>query len=376
MNKYLLETITEEETRRFFALLDDPDCQAYVKECIGADLVDGVFDDRRDPQLTSRIKQRLAVRIQGDRRGKMVVYRRLIATAAAVLAVSVGIGIWWKGERPAAVKPPIAIKQDVPPGKEGAILTLADGTKIDLDSAGNGGVVQQGKTKVTKANGLLSYSGAGANETEILYNTITVPPAHQLQLSLSDGSKVWLNASSTLRFPTVFTGGKRVVELTGEAYFEVAHKPGQPFAVKVAGVQVQDIGTQFDIMAYTDEQTIRTTLVEGSARVVNGDKSVVLLPNDQADVTNGNIAVRQHADVEEAVAWKNGVFLFKGADLAYMLRQLGRWYNVGIVFEHDVPKGHIEADIPRSMNLSGVMAVLHTLGIPCKLEGDQLIIAG
>jgi transmembrane sensor len=382
LNKYLLETITEEETRQFFALLDDPDCQAYVMECIGEDLEEGGFDDRQDPRLTWRIKRRLAVRIQSDRRGKRVNlfrYRRLVGAAAAVLAISIGVGTWWKNQRPEtsfAGKQQVAKERDVPPGKEGAILTLADGTKIDLDSTGNGRVLQQGKTKITKVNGLLSYNGAGNAQAEILYNTITVPPAHQLELALSDGSRVWLNASSSLRFPTTFTGGERVVELTGEAYFEIAHQRGQTFAVKVGGMQVQDIGTQFDIMAYADEQSIRTTLVEGAARVVKGDRSVVLRPNDQVDVTKDNIAVRQNADVEEAVAWKNGIFLFKGTDLSYMFRQLGRWYNIAIVFPNEVPKGHIEADIPRTMNLSGVMEVLRQLGISCKLEGDKLIIAG
>jgi ferric-dicitrate binding protein FerR (iron transport regulator) len=382
LNKYLLETITGEETRQFFALLDDPDCRAFVMECIGEDLEEGVFEDREDPQLASRIKRRLAVRMESDRRSRTVRlpgYRRFVAAAAAILVISIGMGIWWKSQRPEtslAGRQQVAKKQDIPPGKAGAILTLADGTKIDLDSTGNGSVLQQGKMKITKLNGMLSYHGVANDQTEMMYNTITVPPAHQVELALSDGSRVWLNASSTLRFPSSFTGGERVVELTGEGYFEVAHKAGQPFAVKVAGMQVQDIGTQFDIMAYTDEPAIRTTVVEGSARVVNGGRSVVLRPNDQADVTKDNIAVRQNADVEEAVAWKNGVFLFKGTDLAYMLRQLGRWYNIAIVFPNEMPKGHIEADIPRTMNLSKTLEVLHQLGISCKLEGDKLIIAG
>lgn len=377
LNKYLLETINEEETRQFFALLDDPDCRAFVMECIGEDLEEGAFDDRMDAQVAGRIKQRLALRIQDDRRGRVAGlfrYRRVVAAAAAVLVIAVGMGIWLGSGRPepgVAGKQPVAKKQDVPPGKNGAILTLADGTKIDLDSTGNGRVLQQGRTKITKVNGLVAYNGSG---DEVMYNTITVPPAHQVQLALADGSRVWLNASSTLRFPTTFTGGERVVELTGEGYFEVAHKPGQPFAVKVAGIQIQDIGTQFDIMAYADEPSIRTTLVEGSARVVNGGKSVVLRPNDQADAMKDNLTVRPNADVEQAVAWKNGVFLFKGADLGYMLRQLGRWYNIAVVFPNEMPKGHVEADIPRTMNLSKVMEILHTMGIACKLEGDKLII--
>lgn len=380
LNKYLLETITEEETRQFFALLEDPACQALLKEDIGQYLDKEIPGESVDPEVVLRIKQRLVNRTRIEGKLQKIRHRRLaVAAAAAVLVLIAGLGVWIRTGRSKTSlvdRRQEAKSKDIPPGRNGAVLTLADGTTIDLDTTGNGKVSQQGNVSITKANGLLTYEGTDRRQPELLYNTVTVPPAHQIQLSLPDGSRVWLNAASSLRFPTSFKEGKRIVELTGEGYFEIAHKAGQPFVVKAAGIEVQDIGTQFDVMAYTNEPAIKTTLVEGAARVVSGDKSAMLRPNDQANISKETIAVQQNADVEEAIAWKNGLFQVNGADLAYVLRQIGRWYDMEIEYSGDIPKGHMIADIPRSMNLSNVIELLRQFGISCQLKGKRLIIAG
>jgi ferric-dicitrate binding protein FerR (iron transport regulator) len=378
LNDYLLGTITEEETRQFFALLEDPACRDLLAKHLGHDLDEETFTAEIDPQLIPRIQQRLAARRKAERTPGRIGYRSIAAIAAAVLFVAAGIGIWIRQERTSPVltgKQQSPKTNDIPPGKNGAILTLADGTTIDLDST-NGNITRQGNTKITKTNGLLAYKASDNRQAEVLYNTVTVPPAHQIQLSLADGSKVWLNASSSLRFPAAFTGGRRTVELTGEGYFEVAPKAGQPFAVRTGGIEVQDIGTQFNIMAYSNEPAIRTTLVQGAVKVVSGGRSALLRPNEQADVTKEAIAVQQDADVEAAIAWKNGLFLVNGADLASVLRQMSRWYDVEIVYTGEMPKGHMIADIPRTMNLSHVIELLRQFGISCELQGKKLIIAG
>ncbi|MBN9385096.1 MAG: FecR domain-containing protein [Chitinophagaceae bacterium] len=392
LNNYLLETITEEETRQFFALLDEPPYQALLKAYIEKDLNTGIFGEMEDPAVAARIKERLLQRRREpeapllSRKEKTVWmrYRKIAAAAAVLLVLLTSAGVWINRQRsghPIAARPATRKINDIPPGRNGAILTLANGAVINLDSTGNGGLGQQGNTKIIKTDGLLSYKRDEAGredhtQTAVLYNTITVPPAHQWQLLLPDGSAVWLNASSSLRFPTVFTGGKREVELTGEGYFEITHKDGQPFVVKVGGHEVQDIGTRFNIMAYTDERTIRTTLIEGAVKVVSDGRSALLRPHEQADITGEGISVRQNADIEEALAWKNGLFLLNGADLPSVLRQIGRWYDVEIVYMGSVPQGHMTADIPRTMNLSSVMELFRQFGISCELQGKKLIISG
>ena len=379
LNKHLLGTITEEETRQFFSLLEDPACRRLLAQHIGEDLDEATFIGGIDPQLTARIQHRLAERRKKERNIRSFGYRSIVAAAAVVLLIAAGIGIWIRQTR---TPPVLAGKQqpsktnDIPPGKEGAILTLADGTTIDLDSTTNGNISRQGNTKITKTNGLLAYKPSDNKQAEVLYNTVTVPPAHQIQLSLADGSKVWLNASSSLRFPAAFTGNQRTVELTGEGYFEIAPNTSQPFTVRVGGIEVQDIGTQFNIMAYSNEPAVRTTLVQGAVKVVSGAGSALLRPNEQADATKEAIAVQHEADVESAIAWKNGLFLVNGADLPSVLRQISRWYDIEIVYAGNIPKGHMIADIPRTMNLSHVIELLQQFGIPCQLQGKKLLIAG
>jgi len=303
LTKYLLETITEEETRQFFALLEDPSCQALLTEDIDRHLAAGKSGSLTDRQTAMRLKARLAARRRVDRRGAVIRVRRIVAIAAAVLFIAAGLTNWLRTRQSSpglAVRGPEIKKTDIGPGRDGAILTLADGSTIDLDSARNGKIVQQGITRVVKRGGLLTYegddhhgaAGSGDRSAVLLYNTVTVPAAHQIQLLLPDGSKVWLNASSTLRFPTAFTGRERRVQLTGEGYFEIAHNARQPFAVTAAGIEVQDIGTQFDIMAYSNEPAIQTTLVEGSARVISGLRNALLRPNEQASISGGTIAVQ------------------------------------------------------------------------------------
>jgi len=385
--KYLLETITEEETRQFFDLLEDPSCQALLTEDIGRHLAAEKSDSATDRQVAMRIKARLAARRRSDRKGAVIRISRFVATAAAVLFIAAGLTIWVRTRKspPGLAARGLEMKKtDIAPGRDGAILTLADGSTIDLDSTRNGKIIQQGITSIVKRGGVLSYEGGGHHASAgqgdqpsaVLYNTVTVTAAHQIQLLLPDGSKVWLNASSTLSFPTAFTGRERRVRLTGEGYFEIAHKAGQPFVVTAAGIEVQDIGTQFDVMAYSDEPAIQTTLVEGSARVASGVRSALLRPNEQASIVGGAIAVQQNVNVEEAIAWKNGLFLVNGAGMSSVLRQIGRWYDVEIVFKGEIPKGHMIADIPRSMSLLGVMDLLRQFGIGCRLEGRQLIITG
>lgn len=306
--------------------------------------------------------------------------RRWMVAAAAMLLLSVGAAFWLK-QRSASSPMPLAAhgKQDVAPGHDGAILTLANGQQIVLDSAGNGSLAMEGAVRIQKlGNGELKYEGRQGS-TEVVYNTLTTPRGRKTSLSLTDGTMVWLNASSSIRYPTVFTGKERVVEVSGEAYFEVARDARMPFIVKRAGSdeRVEVLGTSFDMNAYEDEDAARTTLLEGSVRVVKGSGNQVLKPGQQAVLSKGEggIKVVSDVDAEEVMAWKNGHFQFNDTELKAIMRQLMRWYDVEVIYEGNVPERYFTGDVSRNKNLSSVLKMLELSKVHFRIEGRKLIVA-
>lgn len=266
-------------------------------------------------------------------------------------------------------------KNDVSPGRNTAMLTLANGTTINLDSAANGALTTQGNAKILNLNGLLSYNTVGNKSSEVLYNTISTPRGGQYQLMLADGSKVWLNAASSLRFPASFVGKERKVELLGEAYFEVAKNAAMPFKVKVHGMEVEVLGTHFNINSYDNESIVRTTLLEGSIKINKDDKSSLLKPGQQAQMNEaGEIKIISNVDVEEAIAWKEGKFQFDKADIHAIMRQLARWYDVEVEYKGNV-SSHFGGTISRDVNLSQVLNMLHLTGeVNFKIEGKKVVV--
>jgi ferric-dicitrate binding protein FerR (iron transport regulator) len=289
-------------------------------------------------------------------------------------------GIFMLGQKPKKVSVEMAnasqqVQTDIVPGGDKAILTLADGTRIILDSVANGHLAEQGGVKVIKIGGQIAYNTQNKQQ-EVLYNTISTPKGGQYQLVLADGTKVWLNAASSLRFPTSFTGKERSVELTGEGYFEVAHDASMAFQVKVKDMKVEVLGTHFNINSYTDEETIKTTLLEGSIKVQKGDMMILLSPGQQAQTTDGqgSVKLEKRVDVEAALAWKNGLFHLDGADVKTIGRQIARWYDIEVKCTGNLQSAHLSGEIPRSLNLSQVIEVLETSGIDVKLVGRTLTI--
>jgi transmembrane sensor len=262
---------------------------------------------------------------------------------------------------------------DKSPGGDKAILTLADGTTIILDSSASGVISEQGNIQVINLGGLLTYKNGGEG-TEVYYNTISTPKGGQYKLLLADGSKVWLNASSSLRFPSAFKEKERVVELNGEGYFEIAHNTKMPFHVKVDELDVEVLGTHFNIMAYSDEDAVKTTLVEGKIKVQSAATFALLIPGQQAMVNSaGLIRVDPQADIEEAIAWKNGLFQFSGADMRTVMRRISRWYNIETELQGDMRNIHISGKVSRNLNLSQVIKVLEESGIEIKTKGNKII---
>ena len=276
-----------------------------------------------------------------------------------------------------AIKKNVLIN-DAAPGGNKAILTLANGATIILNNAKNGALTQQGSTKVVKLDdGKLAYHSEETNAPiTIEYNTVSTPRGGQYQLTLSDGSKVWLNAESSITFPTAFIGKERKVEIKGEAYFEIAHDSSKPFQVRVGGMKVQVLGTHFNINAYNDESAIKTTLLQGSVKVSEGSNSEVIKPGEQTLVSlkdGSNIKV-QTADVDEAVAWKNGLFHFDNADLPEVMRQLSRWYDVDVVYNGAIPKREFGGEMQRDLKLSQVLELLQKNEVNFKIEGKKIIV--
>lgn len=293
-------------------------------------------------------------------------------SAAAAVAL-LGGGVWFISLQKKVADPKqeaVAVRTPIEPGKEGAILTLEDGSTVVLDSLGNGPVA----ANAILQNGELSYDGAGNGRGRVVWNTITTPKARQFRLTLQDGTKVWLNAATVLRYPTSFTGSERKVELTGEAYFEVTKNAQQPFRVTIGDTATVDVlGTSFNINSYADEPVVRTTLLEGSVRMTKKSQAVLLQPGQQA-VMQQTIQVDKNADTDGAVAWKSGKFNLEGASLEEFMRQLARWYNIEVEYKGRTPEMQLRGKPGRDLLLQDLLDGLADLGIRYKLEGHKLII--
>lgn len=288
---------------------------------------------------------------------------------------------------------PAAPKNDALPGGNKATLTLADGTVVDLDNAANGTIATEGKTIVKKReDGELEYSESHSPLTtdhSPSYNVLSTPNGGQYFLELPDGSKVWLNAASSIRYPTAFNSKERLVELTGEAYFDIKKNQNIPFRVHFTSSSkdggdregvIEVMGTQFNVNAYNDESTIRTTLLEGKVKIASSDKNTaILLPGQQAQIKNtsignGHIRVIDDVDTEEAIAWKNGLFYFDNVDIQAIMRQLARWYKVQVIFKGKIPARRFAGQVSRSSNLSQVLKILELSKIHFTIEGDVVTV--
>jgi transmembrane sensor len=327
-----------------------------------------------------------------------------IAVAASIL-VLISAGTWFyfsqstnKQTAENGKNEPAGIYSPIVPGGNKAILTLSDGKTIPLATVQNGNLADQGQMQITKIDGRLIYTrkpdSDGSLHSKDIYNTVTTPRGGEYQITLPDGSKVWLNAASSLRFPIAFAGNERIVELTGEAYFEVnpqeqAVAKGRnaqnskiaktPFIVKIntpAGNknEVEVLGTHFNVMAYTDESAIKTTLVEGKVKVTSGSSIQTIRPGEQARLSEGTISVK-NVEASDVVSWTSGFIPVSGPDVEYTMRQIARWYDVNIIFQGKKPEGSFEGKLPRTASIENVIKLLNVNNIKARLNGkDRTII--
>ena len=367
--KYLRDEISGDERRELDAwLAESTDNQLLFEEMTNPQWVAAAMakmDALHEEEIWQRIQERTVNhRTEGEvetfyppAREKIRKITRYWAAASIIVLLGAGVIIWRQastGKRAPVAQTPA---RDVPPGSNKAVLTLASGQKIILDSARNGSLAQQGGTQVVKTDsGQIAYSGGLEKPTAMLYNTLETPRGGQYQLTLPDGTKVWLNAASSIRYPVAFTGPERTVEVTGEAYLEVTKNASKPFKVILPGNQeVEVLGTNFDVNAYGDEPNIRATLLTGSIRT----GGVALKPGQQSAWGAGRpVKVASDADVEEVVAWKNGKFIFSGDDIYSVMRQVARWYDVEVEYKGDFKGVELVGVISRFKNVSEILNML------------------
>lgn len=342
----------------------------------GSDINDWIADMNGEEMLANEMFSDFSITRTQPAKRRSIIYIRW-AAAAVFAACLAGAGYYFLTSYGGnSAKHAFAGNtQKIVPGGNKAILTLANGEKIILEDAQKGSVATQGDIAINKVNdGSIVYDTSKQKEPgeKISYNVLTTPVGGQYHIVLSDGTGVWLNSSSSIRYPSRFFGNERKVEITGEAYFEVTHNASFPFRVLAGKQLVEDIGTAFNINSYDNEPSLKTTLVEGKARVTNDAESFVLDPGQQTQLASGGkIRLVRDVDVAEVIAWKNGLFKFNNASLPEVMRQIARWYNVKVQYEGKLDDRKFNGEIARKTSLSEVLDIFSYLNYQFVIDQQQ-----
>ena len=427
LEKFLREDLSPEELYLFLAAVKEPAndgvLQKMIAEKLNTKAYQGLSDATKIPAMFRAMLEKAAQKqsavakptglpdnpaygaptmqavpkISVDAPRRIFIGRRI---AAAVIILLAGAGcyfIWVNKQQQPIARQNAAesrFKNDIAPGGNKARLQLANGQIIVLDSTANGILTSQGNTKVMKTgNGQLAYQPADGREPAggrtandgrtapaIVFNTLSTPRGGQYQLTLPDGSRVWLNAASSIRYPTAFTGKDRKVEITGEAYFEITRNAAMPFKVTTTtpsggrgALEIEVLGTSFNIMAYYDDSTINTTLLEGAVRVTKGTDTRTITPGQQLIAgAEGSMHLAAEVDVQKTIAWKNGKFIFYNDDIRNIMKQLTRWYDIDVRFTGEV-HDHYSGGISRQVNISQVLKMLEAAGgVSFSVQGKEV----
>ncbi len=379
--RYKEKTATREEIKTLMELLRKPEMEGLVKEYLQNEIE--ALDKQYIPPYSYDIPDQKAEEIinkilemQADApvvdisitRTKVRIWK---SVAAAVIILVAGTTAFFVLDRKDETKRVATeqVQKDIPPGQDGAILTLADGSSIVLDNAMDGQITDA----AIKSGNKVSYENADQQKVE--YNTMRTPRGRQYSLVLSDGTKVWLNAESSITYLTAFTKNERSVSITGEVYFEVASDSKKPFRVSVNGISIQVLGTRFNVNSYSDEASIKTTLLQGSIKVLVAEKAQLVSPGQEIQVTTNNeIKLNTNADVNAAVAWINGFFQFNGMGIESVMKQLERWYDIEVKYEGKIPDRQFAGQIDRNATLTQVLKILRESNVHFKLENRTLLV--
>ncbi|MBC9909438.1 FecR family protein [Chitinophaga varians] len=387
LDEYVMGTIQPEDRQQLLAALRDPDLSATAAAFMLQDLRTGRYDivPEEMPEVRERLRQRLTEQLQATGipsdapRGRIARMEWWRVAAAAVVMAGITTAVVYltrtRHHSPAPASRQVAA--DIRPGGNKATLTLSDGSTVTLEQVANGTVARQGNAQIVKlATGQLTYQLQSGEQHETLWNTISTPQGGEYQITLPDGTKAWLNAASSIRFPAAFPADERKIIITGEAYLEVAPLAQKPFLVEANGTTIKVLGTSFNVNAYKDEAYTKITLVTGSVKIKTNQREVTLKPGQQAATTGNNddIKVAPQADLDQALAWKNGLFNFNGSDLHAAMRQLERWYGIRVRYEAAVPDIVFKGEMYKNVNLSDVLDMLKAMGVQFRMEGNTLIV--
>lgn len=382
-DKYLQGTATPAELEELKQCFSLPQYRTTFDGLMQDAFTDPNYMESADYNVDD-IVNNLMIKLKEESNNQPVVrkmhFKRRIWVAASVLIIAIaGAYLWNIDEKKSSpVISKVAAKEDLPPGTEGAILTLSDGRRVVLDSLGNGLVAHQNGSDVMLENGKLLYDFKGEGKQLPVYNTMSTPRGRQFQLTLPDGSRVWLNAASSIRFPVAFTGQERKVEIMGEAYIEVKKNAARPFIVNGKDFELQVLGTSFNINSYTDNGTVKATLVEGSIRLSHGTDSigVQLRPGEQwvYGGQDGTPRIIRSADISQVLAWKEKRFSFNG-NIRSIMNEVARWYDVELKYQGRIPDKELEGGFTREKELQKVLEILEVAsGVHFELKGKLLTI--
>ncbi len=366
--RFLEGTLSPDENVEWEGVVHSPEGDAAIKSLMQATWASITPENQQS--LAERRAQRVFDRVL--RKPVARTFRLWLAAAAALLLVATAAWLLLQNGR-VPTQPELRV-DNFSPGGNRATLTLADGRTIALSEAQAGIVVANGITYLDGSQVMENEELKMKNERAVL-NSITTPKGGTYQVTLPDGSKVWLNAASTLRYPSRFADGERRVEIDGEAYFSVAKDTHAPFVVWSRDQRVDVLGTEFNINAYADEPAVKTTLVEGAVQIVNQQSKLVkrLRPGEQS-IVRGSDTEKQPVDVTEYVSWRDGRFNFEGKSLPEVMRELERWYDFRVAYEGRIPEIEFYGGIQRSRNLAMVMTLLETNGIRYRMQGDSTLV--
>lgn len=380
-NRYRNGTCSSEERKELSLLCLLPDNQKFLEKLLATTWEQTPLENDMPEGTGELVLQNILRPSAGEPAPvKKIGWRRWVAAAAVIIIAGLGsyFFLFNKENIPAESMQAVVPTDVKPPKTNKAVITLADGNVLYLDSAGKGDLAMQGNMKLVKlANGQIAYETADNKVApEQQYNTLFNPRgSNVINMKLSDGSQVWLNAGSSIQYPVAFTGTERKVSITGEAYFEVTRNPAKPFKVVNDRMEVIVLGTHFNVNAYEDEANIKVTLLEGAVKIKHSGSAKLLRPGQQARITN-EIRVTDNADLEEVMAWKAGKFVFEEkADIETVMRQVARWYDVDIEYQGKITS-HFGGTISRQVSISAIINVLEATGhVKCRIEGRKIIVA-
>ncbi|WP_158642876.1 FecR family protein [Mucilaginibacter ginsenosidivorax] len=368
----LREAIQDE---RYRELLDD-----LLKNAFNEPAFAEADDEARQSVLnaiSSRINQQDDTELRDADKRRLIPYRWLTGVAA-LLFLAIGAGWFFLRNNDKGHKEN-TYAHNIKPGINKATLTLANGKKLVLTDSLQGQLASEAGVKISKTKqGQIVYTiapGEDSNHQALQYNTLTTKESEQFQVILPDGSHVWLDAASSLKYPVAFSGNERKVELTGQGYFEVSHNAAMPFIVKTPKTEVQVLGTHFNVSAYNDDQDTRTTLLEGAVRIKSKQAAAVLKPGEQAILNDkGQLTVNKDIDAEMEIAWKNGLFDFKKAGIEQIMVKASRWYDIKVKYEGKIPKTKLTGRMSRNVDIAELLGILEFEGIKFRVEGKNITV--